>query len=133
MDCSLHEFGNRNLRSTLEENLIAQSQTSPILLKSIISYFGILCNETYNTIMPMNKRIITKKERKLLVCLLKEARENSGLRQIDLANRLGKNQSYISKYETGEKILDFIEVRLICQAIGISFVDFVQDYERKLI
>jgi len=67
--------------------------------------------------MSLNKRIITKNERQLLIDLLKKAREDSGLRQIDLASKLGKNQSY---------------VRMICEAISISFIEFVKEYEGKL-
>lgn len=83
-------------------------------------------------IMSMNKRINTKKERILLIDLLRKAREDAGLRQVDLANKLGKNQSYVSKYETGEKILDFVEVRNICKAISISFLEFVKRFEDNL-
>ena len=41
--------------------------------------------------------------------LLVAARDKAGLTQVQLAERLGKPQSFISKYETGERLLDVIE------------------------
>jgi transcriptional regulator with XRE-family HTH domain len=54
------------------------------------------------------------------------------LRQHDLAERLGEPQSFVSKYETGERILDFVEVRDICRALGIPLVEFVRRLEESL-
>ncbi|MHB1344953.1 MAG: helix-turn-helix domain-containing protein [Thermoleophilia bacterium] len=61
--------------------------------------------------------------------LLRTARIEAGLRQADLASRLSKPQSYVSKYESGERRLDFLEVREICHAVGIRFTDFVARFE----
>jgi len=61
--------------------------------------------------------------------LLREIRLEVGLRQIDLAERLNSPQSYVSKYEVGERSLDFLEVREICTAIGISLEDFIKRFE----
>ena len=56
--------------------------------------------------------------------LLKDLRRKAGVRQNDLAERLGAPQSFVSKYETGERRLDVEEVQAICKALGLSFVDF---------
>ena len=61
--------------------------------------------------------------------LLRDLREATGLRQADLATRLKRPQSFVSKYESGEKNLNFLEVREICGALGVSLVDFVHYYE----
>lgn len=37
------------------------------------------------------------------------ARRNAGLSQVQLAQRLGTTQQFISKYETGERRLDVVE------------------------
>ncbi len=68
-----------------------------------------------------------------LVCrLLRQERSLAGLKQADLAKRLGMPQSFVSKYESGERRLDFIEVQSICAALGVKLVDFVVRFEREL-
>jgi transcriptional regulator with XRE-family HTH domain len=56
--------------------------------------------------------------------LLKEARIKAGLKQSELAERLGVRQQFVSKYETGERRLDVGAVLEICNALELSFVDF---------
>ena len=46
---------------------------------------------------------------KAFLRLLIKARMASGLTQQQLAHKLGKHQSYVSKYESGERRLDVIE------------------------
>src|SRR5215218_3393506 len=50
--------------------------------------------------------------------LLIAARDKAGLTQQKLAKRLGKPQSFVAKYEGGERRLDVIEFVTITQAIG---------------
>ena len=64
--------------------------------------------------------------------LLREFRIGAGLRQVDLAKALGLPQSMISKFESGERRLDVLEMRDICEALGISFSSFVEELERRL-
>lgn len=64
-----------------------------------------------------------------LLELLKQVRTEAGLRQIDLAARLKQQQSYISKYESGERRLDLLELHQICKACGLSLVEFVKRFE----
>jgi transcriptional regulator with XRE-family HTH domain len=61
--------------------------------------------------------------------LLRNIRVEKGLRQIDIAERLGEDQSFVSKYENGERQLDFVEVAEVCEALGISLTDFVRRFE----
>ncbi len=68
-----------------------------------------------------------------LNALLRSIRREAGLRQSDLAERLRRPQSYVSKYESGERRLDLIELVEICQAIGISLTDFTQRFEREVL
>lgn len=71
------------------------------------------------------------KHQVLLRELLRETRTAQNLTQAELAQRLGKPQSYISKTESGERRLDFVETREFCLACGESFPDFVARFERK--
>lgn len=57
-------------------------------------------------------------EQQLLRVLLIAARDRAGLTQQKLAKRLGKPQSFVAKYEGGERRLDVIEFIVIAQAIG---------------
>lgn len=50
--------------------------------------------------------------------LLKEARLEAKLRQVDVAHLLSKPQSYVAKIESGERGLDLIEVLDYCAAIN---------------
>jgi transcriptional regulator with XRE-family HTH domain len=56
----------------------------------------------------------------LLCRMLVEARTEAGLKQADVAERLGRPQSYISKIERGERGVDVIEFLEIAKAIGFN-------------
>lgn len=51
---------------------------------------------------------------------LVDARQEIGLTQQEVAFRLGRPQSFVSKYESGERRLDVIEFLGVCQALGIK-------------
>ncbi len=61
--------------------------------------------------------------------LLRSIRTEAGLRQTDVADRLGHPQSFVSKYESGERKLSLLEVREVCRAIGMPFLEFVARFE----
>ena len=52
--------------------------------------------------------------------LLLEARTRGGLTQKDVARRLGRPQSYVSKYETGERRLDVVEFLEVTRALRVN-------------
>jgi transcriptional regulator with XRE-family HTH domain len=79
----------------------------------------------------MDKSIFTV-EHKRLQELLRQIRLGAGLRQEDLAELLGKDQWFVSRYESGDRRLDLIELRRICQAVGISLGEFVTRFEESL-
>ena len=79
----------------------------------------------------MKKRIYFA-QRGRLVSLLREMRVKAGLTQTDVAARIEKDQSYVSRYESGQQRLDVLELREICQAIGISLEEFVKKLEKAL-
>jgi transcriptional regulator with XRE-family HTH domain len=75
---------------------------------------------------------LSSTQQQIFYALLRQARLDAGLRQAELAERLKKPQSYVSKYESGERRLDILELREICQAIGISVTDFVRMLDESL-
>ena len=64
-----------------------------------------------------------------LQSLLRQVRIEAGLRQVELADRLGLPQSFVSKYEAGQRRLDLVELSAVCAAIGISLETFVRRFE----
>lgn len=52
--------------------------------------------------------------------LLVEARQSGGLTQALLAERLNRPQSYVSKFERGERRLDVVEFLEVAQALRID-------------
>jgi transcriptional regulator with XRE-family HTH domain len=55
------------------------------------------------------------KEYRLLVEKLKRARKDAGLKQVEVAQQLGKPQSYISKIEKGERRVDVVELKILAK------------------
>lgn len=67
----------------------------------------------------MPKSVFSDRYRAFLAGLI-EARRGAALTQVDLAARLGKPQSFVSKVETGERRLDFVEFVDWARAIGVD-------------
>lgn len=66
---------------------------------------------------PMPKSLFTPAY-KSVVAVLFEARTRAGVGQVELAARLGKAQSFVSRVETGERRVDVVEFCAIARAIG---------------
>ncbi len=78
------------------------------------------------------KKTLYSNEHNELRKLLKQVRLGAGLRQEDLARLVGKPQSFISKCESGERCLDLLELRQVCQAVGVPLKEFVNRLEESL-
>jgi len=63
--------------------------------------------------------------------LLRDIRVEANITQLELAKKLNKPQSFVSKYEAGERKLDIIEIYFICESMGIKFQDFTKRLEKK--
>jgi transcriptional regulator with XRE-family HTH domain len=61
--------------------------------------------------------------------LLTDARLKAGLTQLDAAERLGRPQSFVSKYESGERRLDVVEYLEVCAAVGADPVKVLRQVE----
>lgn len=64
--------------------------------------------------------------------LLVDARHQAHLRQSDLAEQLGKPQSFVSKFERGERRLDFTEFMGIAEVLGLDVQKFIALYNQRL-
>lgn len=70
-------------------------------------------------------------QRAHLLELLRQIRLEAGLRQVDLAKRLRQPQSFVSKYESGTRRLDLLELQQVCSVCGISVSEFVRRFEDR--
>lgn len=55
---------------------------------------------------------------RLFLAILVEARKRSGMTQQELANKLKRPQSFVSKVENGERRIDVVEFLAIAGLIG---------------
>jgi transcriptional regulator with XRE-family HTH domain len=66
------------------------------------------------------EKSIYSAEYQRLCALLRTLREEAGLTQVEVATRLDEPQSFVSKYESGERRLDVIELHHVATALGAS-------------
>ena len=58
----------------------------------------------------MPRAIYTKDHNEIVKCL-KTARIEAGLGQVEVAKKLGKTQSYLSKIESGQRRFDVLQLK----------------------
>lgn len=86
-----------------------------------ISHFGILTSRIVKVLRSFVPRDDHLKSREYVtnyrtfLKLLKGAREDAGFTQADVARRLMKPQSFISKCESGERRVDFVELQYLAK------------------
>ena len=78
------------------------------------------------------KKSLNSAEHKILLEMLYQLRAVSGLRQSDLADLLKVPQSFVSKIESGERRIDFIELQAIIKCFNTNIIEFVTEYENKI-
>lgn len=80
----------------------------------------------------MARHISKPSDREALQKLLRKTRRDAGMGQVALARRLGKPQPFVSRYETGERRLDILELREVCRVCGVSLGQFLRKLEAAL-
>lgn len=65
---------------------------------------------------------------RLLLGILREAREERGVSQVELATRLGNTQTFVSKCERGERRIDLVEFVEFAEALGQSAPEMLAEY-----
>ena len=60
------------------------------------------------------------------------ARQQAALTQANLAKAIGKPQSFVAKYENGERRLDVIEFLIITRVIGVDPCEILRKVEQSL-
>lgn len=62
----------------------------------------------------------------LLCKILRDQRRMNDLTQAEVARRMGKPQSFVAKYERGERRLDIIELLAIAEVINIEPIAIIR-------
>lgn len=63
--------------------------------------------------------------------LLTDARHRAGLTQAELAKRLGRPQSFVSKFERGERRLDVVEFLDVAHALSVDPLRLIAEIDRR--
>ncbi len=61
-----------------------------------------------------------------LLALLRQARKEAGLTQVEAAEALGKPQSFVSKCEAGERRIDVVELERFAKVYGKPVTFFLE-------
>jgi len=72
---------------------------------------------------------LVQDRKSLLRKLIKEARLQAGLTQVEVAAKLKVPQSYIAKVEQVERKITLIETLDLCKALGINANDLISRLE----
>lgn len=76
----------------------------------------------------MTNSVFTKRYNRFRELLI-AARKEKGLTQVELARKLSRMQSYVSKYERGERRLDVIEFLEITRALNLNPEQFLKQLD----
>jgi len=74
---------------------------------------------------------LRSKPHRAFCALLVEARREAGLTQTEVAERLGTPQSFVAKYEGGERRLDVIEFLQVAAALGADPIRLLRALVRQ--
>ena len=70
-----------------------------------------------------------QRDRKVFLRLLRRVRIEAKLTQAQLAKTLGVTQARVSKYEQGERRIDMLDLKAVCDAIKLPLTEFVRRFE----
>ena len=75
---------------------------------------------------------VHSRDQQVFCDLMIEARARADLTQEKLAKRLKRPQSFIAKYEGGERRLDVVEFVAVARAIGADPIDILRALVRRM-
>lgn len=80
----------------------------------------------------MRRPWVTSPSYEAAINLIVEARKSAGLSQRELADRLGKPRSFVSKLENRERRLDVVEFVALTRALGVEPADMMSSLAATL-
>ena len=79
-------------------------------------------------LVPADREYVASEAHQRFRKLLTEARKVAGLTQSELSSRLKRPQSFVSKYERGERRLDVVEFGEVARALRIDPIRFLRRF-----
>ncbi|HEV7601059.1 MAG TPA: helix-turn-helix transcriptional regulator [Bradyrhizobium sp.] len=76
-------------------------------------------------------KTVTSPLPKKLAAMLVEQRKKAGLRQVDLAEKIGVYQSCVTHMESGQRRIDVLELIALGKAIGFDAAEMVRKLSRR--
>ena len=110
-----------------EEGCGQYSRLTEQIIHFGVRLMGYLCWLRWRS--SAQRAIRKQRERKIFLDLLRELRKQKGLTQGQLAKGIGAKQAFVSKYETGERRLDFLDLVAICDVLAIPIIKFAERFE----
>ena len=89
---------------------------------SLLCGFGVKLNSTYSERV---KTIHNKRHKRLVEAIISKRKE-AGIRQVQLAKKLKRSQTWIARLESGERRIDVIELVDLADAIGFDAAAMVK-------
>jgi transcriptional regulator with XRE-family HTH domain len=81
---------------------------------------------------PVVAKSLYRVENLELAALLRQLREEDGMVQTALAERLGRNQTFVSNVELAIRRLDLVELRDYCVGLDISLSELIGRWEARI-
>lgn len=78
-------------------------------------------------------KTIYRPEHAVLLSLLKKYRKAAGLTQVQCSAALERPQSFMSDVESGTRRLDIVQLRDLCEVLGIGLQDLIVEFEKTLV
>lgn len=66
-----------------------------------------------------------------MIELLVQARKDAGITQAELGKRIGQRQTFVSKFELGERRLDVAEFVAVSRALGVDPHEIIRSAEAR--
>jgi len=93
---------------------------------SLLCGFGVKLNSTYSERV---KTIHSKRHKRLVEAIIAK-RKGAGIRQVQLAKKLKRSQTWIARLESGERRIDVIELIELANAIGFDASAIVAEVQQ---